>query len=134
SHLVALSLHDALPIFLSGKEENDARETLTRRYEQIRNRTDQLNANDVFQFYTNAYLLSVEPHTSYLSPRASENFRIRMSLSLEGIGAVLQSENEYTKVTRVVTGGPADMSGSLKAGDRIVGVAQGTDGEVTDVI
>lgn len=126
--------NDMIGLILSGKEENDARETLTRRYEQIRNRTDQLNANDVFQFYTNAYLLSVEPHTSYLSPRASENFRIRMSLSLEGIGAVLQSENEYTKVTRVVTGGPADMSGSLKAGDRIVGVGQGTDGEVDDVI
>jgi len=126
--------NDMIGLMLSGKEEDEARETLSRRYEQIRNRTDQLNANDVFQFYTNAYLLSVEPHTSYLSPRASENFRIRMSLSLEGIGAVLQSENEYTKVTRVVTGGPADMSGSLKAGDRIVGVAQGTDGEVTDVI
>jgi carboxyl-terminal processing protease len=126
--------NDMISLMLSGKEEDDARETLRKRYEQLRNRTEQLNANDVFQFYTNAYLLSVEPHTSYLSPRASENFRIRMSLSLEGIGAVLQSENEYTKVTRIVTGGPADMSGDLHAGDRITGVGQGKDGEVTDVI
>ncbi len=126
--------NDMIGLILSGKDEEGARETLRKRYEQLRNRTDQLNANDVFQFYTNAYLLSVEPHTSYLSPRASENFRIRMSLSLEGIGAVLQSENEYTKVTRVVTGGPADLSGELHAGDRIVGVGQGRDGEIADVI
>ncbi|KAA3628106.1 MAG: tail-specific protease [Proteobacteria bacterium] len=126
--------NDLLGLIISGKQEDEARETLKKRYTQMRHRTEQLNANDVFQFYTNAYLLSVEPHTSYLSPRASENFRIRMSLSLEGIGAVLQSENEYTKVTRVVTGGPADMSGELRAGDRIVGVGQGDAGEITDVI
>jgi carboxyl-terminal processing protease len=126
--------NDMIGLILSGKEEDDARETLRKRYQQLQTRTEQLNAGDVFQFYTNAYLLSVEPHTSYLSPRASENFRIRMSLSLEGIGAVLQSENEHTKVTRVVTGGPADLSGQLRAGDRIVGVGQGEEGEVTDVI
>ena len=126
--------NDMISLMLSGKDEDGARETLRKRYEQLRHRTAQLNANDVFQFYTNAYLLSVEPHTSYLSPRASENFRIRMSLSLEGIGAVLQSENEHTKVTRVVTGGPADMSGELHAGDRIVGVGQGLESEITDVV
>lgn len=127
--------NDLLGLIISGKDEQEARETLRKRYTQLRQRTEQLNAGDVFQFYTNAYLLSVEPHTSYLSPRASENFRIRMSLSLEGIGAVLQSENEYTRVTRVVTGGPADLSGNLRAGDRIVGVGQGDDGNsITDVI
>lgn len=126
--------NDMIGLMLSGKDEDGARETLRKRYGQLRHRTEQLNANDVFQFYTNAYLLSVEPHTSYLSPRASENFRIRMSLSLEGIGAVLQSENEYTKVSRIVTGGPADLSGDLQAGDRIVGVGQGEKGEVTDVV
>lgn len=126
--------NDMIGLMLSGKDEEGARETLRKRYQQLRSRTEQLNANDVFQFYTNAYLLSVEPHTSYLSPRASENFRIRMSLSLEGIGAVLQTENEHTKVTRVVTGGPADLSGALHAGDRIVGVGQGAGGDVTDVV
>jgi carboxyl-terminal processing protease len=126
--------NDMIGLMLSGKEEDDAQETLRKRYEQLRHRTEQLNAGDVFQFYTNAYLLSVEPHTSYLSPRASENFRIRMSLSLEGIGAVLQSDNEHTKVARVVTGGPADLTGELRAGDRIVGVGQGNEGEITDVV
>ncbi len=126
--------NDLLALIISGKEEKDARETLKNRYSQLLNRTDQLNANDVFQYYMNSYLVSVEPHTSYLSPRASENFKIRMSLSLEGIGAVLQSENEFTKITRVVTGGPADLSKQLRAGDRIVGVGQGDEGEVVDVI
>ena len=126
--------NDLLSLILAGSEAEEARETLEKRYTQIRTRTEQLNANDVFQFYMNAYLVTVEPHTTYLSPRASENFKIRMSLSLEGIGAVLQSRNEYTRVTSIVTGGPADLSGILKAGDRIVGVGQGEDGEIVDVI
>ncbi|GJL81060.1 MAG: tail-specific protease [marine bacterium B5-7] len=126
--------NDLLGLMLSGKEEDDARETLRKRYAQIRNRTEQLNANDVFEFYINAYLQSVEPHTNYLSPRASENFKMRMSLSLEGIGAVLQPKDEYTQVTRVVPGGPADTAGELHAGDRIVGVGQDTSGEMEDVI
>lgn len=126
--------NDLLSLVISGKKESEARETLATRYKQLGNRTEQLNADDVFQFYINAYLTTVEPHTSYLSPRASENFKIRMSLSLEGIGAVLQTDNEHTLVRSVVPGGPADLSSQLHSGDRIVGVGQGTDNDVLDVI
>ena len=126
--------NDLLSLKIGGQSLEDARETLTKRYEQIRTRTSQLNANDVFQLFINAYLLTVEPHTAYLSPRASANFKIRMSLSLEGIGAVLQSRNEYTRVTSIVPGGPADLSKQLKAGDRIVGVGEGSGSSVVDII
>jgi len=126
--------NDVLGLRLADKDEEDIVETLQTRYEGIERRTKQLEPDDVFQFFMNAYTTSVEPHTSYFSPRTSENFRIRMSLSLEGIGAVLQSENEYTLVREVVPGGPADKSGKLDANDRIIGVGQGASGEVVDVI
>ena len=79
----------------------------------------------MFQAFINAYTLSVEPHTSYMSPRLSENFDIGMRLSLQGIGAVLRSENEFTEIQSTVPGGPAERTGELKAGDRIVGVGPG---------
>ncbi|MCG8426391.1 MAG: carboxy terminal-processing peptidase, partial [Chromatiales bacterium] len=116
------------------KSEEKIVETLTKRYENIRRRTHQLSANDVFQTFLNAYTLQLEPHTSYMSPSLSENFDISMRLSLEGIGAVLRSENEYTVVQRTITGGPAQLSGDLHAGDRIVGVGQGEKGDIQDVI
>ncbi len=88
----------------------------------------QYNSQDVFQIYANALTELYDPHTNYLSPRRSENFNINMSLSLEGIGAVLQLEDEYTKVARLVAKGPADKAGELQPADRIVGVGQGEDG------
>ena len=75
--------------------------------------------------FMNAYAMAIEPHTNYLGPRSAENFDIAMRLSLDGIGAVLQSRDDYTVIREVVPGGPADKSGKLKVGDRIVGVAQG---------
>jgi carboxyl-terminal processing protease len=93
-----------------------------------------MNANDVFQAFINAFTLSIEPHTSYMSPRLSENFDIGMRLSLQGIGAVLRADNEYTEVLRTVPGGPAAKSGKLRGGDRIIGVAQGEDGHMEDVV
>jgi carboxyl-terminal processing protease len=94
----------------------------------------QLNNEDAFQLYINSVAQIYGPHTQYFSPRDTENFNINMSLSLEGIGAVLQSENEYTKVKSLVAGGPAEKSKKLHAGDRISGVGQGEDGEIIDVI
>jgi carboxyl-terminal processing protease len=82
----------------------------------------------------NAFTEMIDPHTSYFSPRTSDNFQISMSLSLEGIGAQLVTENEYTKVVRIIKGGPADKDGTLQADDYIVGVAQGEDGEIVDVV
>ncbi len=126
--------NDALSLRLAGKSDDEIRETLRKRYEGLERRTRQFNAEDVFQSFVNAYTASIEPHTAYMSPRASENFDISMRLSLEGIGAVLRAENEYTLVQKTVPGGPAALSGQVHAGDRIVGVAQGEHGEMQDVV
>ena len=125
--------NDILSLRLTGKNEDEILETLDRRYTHIARRTRQFKSDDIFQTFTNAYVSSIEPHTSYFSPRATENFKINMRLSLEGIGAVLQTDNEYTLVRRVVPGGPADLGGELKTEDRIVGVGQG-DEDLVDVI
>ncbi len=126
--------NDVLSLKLAGKIEADIKRTLRQRYEDLGRRTEQLNAEDIHQFFMNAYTSSVEPHTSHLSPRASENFLISMSLSLEGIGAVLQSENEFTLVRKVVAGGPADQSKQLRPEDRIVGVGQGAREPIVNVV
>ena len=125
--------NDILDLRLAGKDEADIPDTLARRYTHLARRTRQFKSSDVFETFANAYTNSIEPHTSYFSPRASENFDIQMRLSLEGIGAVLRTDNEYTQVQRIIVGGPADLAGELKAEDRITGVAQG-DGEIVDVI
>lgn len=126
--------NDILGLRLADKEEDKIVETLEKRYTNIAHRTRQFDANDIFQAFINAYTLSIEPHTAYMSPERSENFDISMRLSLQGIGAVLRNDNEYTTIQSTVTGGPADKSGQLNAGDRIVGVAQGNKGEMLDII
>jgi len=123
-----------LNLKLSSKPDDEIKEILLKRYKNRLNKTQQLNNEDAFQLYINSVTQIFGPHTQYFSPRASENFNINMSLSLEGIGAVLQSENEYTKVKSLVAGGPADKSKKLHAGDRISGVGQGENGEIVDVI
>ena len=125
--------NDILNLRLAGKDESDIRDTLKQRYTHMARRIRQFNSEDVFQLFVNSYTTAIEPHTTYFSPRASENFQIQMRLSLTGIGAVLQTDNEYTQVRRVIPGGPADLARELKAEDRIIGVAQG-DGEIVDVI
>ena len=119
---------------LSGKEPEKAREKLLKRYKNQLNRVQQQSASDIYESLINSLTLLYDPHTNYLSPRTSENFNINMSLSLEGIGAVLQSEDEHTKVVRLVAGGPAHKQGQLKPNDKIVGVGQGTGSEVVDVV
>ena len=109
---------------LNGAEDEAIVETLRRRYEGQLKRAYQARSEDAFQAYMNAFTGMWDPHTSYFSPRTSENFNINMSLSLEGIGAVLQSDNEYTKVVRLVPGGPASKQGQLEPADRIVSVSQ----------
>jgi len=126
--------NDWLRLKLAGKKEADIRTTLEKRYANYGDRLRQLNAEDVFQTFMNAYAMAIEPHTNYLGPRASENFDIAMKLSLEGIGAVLQRDEDYTAIREIVPGGPASLSGKLKVGDRIVGVGQGESGAMTDVV
>jgi carboxyl-terminal processing protease len=125
--------NDWLRLKLAGKDDKSIRETLDKRYEGYQTRLKKLNNEDVFQMFMNAYAMAIEPHTNYLGPRSAENFDIAMRLSLDGIGAVLQSREDYTVIREVVPGGPASKSGKLKVGDRIVAVAQGN-GQFTDVM
>ncbi len=126
--------NDWLRLKLAGKDDAKIRETLDKRYANYFDRVRQLNSEDVFQTFMNAYATAIEPHTNYLGPRASENFDIAMKLSLEGIGAVLQRDDEYTAIREIVPGGPAALSSKVKVGDRIVGVGQGESGPITDVL
>ena len=109
---------------LNGSDDGAITDTLRQRYEGQLKRAYQARSEDAFQAYMNAFAGMWDPHTSYFSPRTSENFNINMSLSLEGIGAVLQGDNEYTKVVRLVPGGPAFQQGQLQPADRIVSVTQ----------
>ena len=126
--------NDYLRLKLTDKEDEAIIETLQERYDNLDRRINELKAEDVFQFFMNAFAQSIEPHTSYLSPRTSANFEISMKLSLEGIGALLGRESEYTTISSVVAGGPASLDGRLQAGDRITAVGQGNDGKLVDVI
>jgi len=126
--------NDWLRLKLAGKEDKSIRETLDKRYENYITRSRKLTNEDVFQIFMNAYAMSIEPHTNYLGPRASENFDIAMRLSLEGIGCVLQTRDEYTVVREVVPGSPAGLSGKIKVGDRIFGVAKDDKSPMTEVL
>ena len=126
--------NDLLKLELAGHEPEAAREALRERYAATDRRVHQINADDVVQYFLNAYTQSIDPHSTYLSPRSSEDFQIRMSLSLEGIGAALQTTGEHTIVRRIVPGGPADRSGKLHVNDRIIGVQQAGDHRMTDVV
>ncbi|MCK5727336.1 MAG: carboxy terminal-processing peptidase [Thiotrichaceae bacterium] len=108
--------------------------TLKKRYQNLSKRTSQITSNETFQIIANAYAAALEPHTSYFSPRASEEFNIQMRLSLDGIGAVLRTDKEHTQIVNVVPGGPADRTGAIKAGDRIIAIGQGTKGKMVDVV
>ncbi|MBD3656615.1 MULTISPECIES: carboxy terminal-processing peptidase [Marinobacter] len=119
---------------LNGTDDEAITDTLRRRYEGQLKRATQVRSEDAFQAYMNAFTGMWDPHTSYFSPRTSENFNINMSLSLEGIGAVLQSDNEYTKVVRLVPGGPASKQGQLQPADRIVSVTQEDEKKPVNVI
>jgi carboxyl-terminal processing protease len=125
--------NDWLRLKLAGRPAEDIRRTLDRRYAQMGTRVTQLKPEDAFETFMNAYTESIDPHTSYMSPRSAENFNMSMRLSLEGIGAVLQSQDDYVVVRTLVPGGPAAKAGQLSPGDRIVAVAQGN-GPMVDVM
>ena len=126
--------NQVLGLKLADKPAEEIVPTLEKRYAaQLRN-VKQYNSQDVFQIYANALTELYDPHTNYLSPRTTENFNINMSLSLEGIGAVLQKDDEYTKISSLVAKGPADKQGDLQPSDRVVAVGQDQDGAMQDVI
>ncbi|MGX5728789.1 carboxy terminal-processing peptidase [Metapseudomonas otitidis] len=124
---------EVLRLKLANKEPKAIQELLIKRYKNQLSRLEQTRGEDIFQAYINAFAQTYDPHTQYLSPDNAENFDINMSLSLEGIGAVLQSDSEHVKVVRLVPAGPAEKSKQIAPADKIVGVAQGN-GEMVDVI
>src|SRR5438445_253071 len=126
--------NDALSLMLAGKQWPDAAEVLRKRYERVLKRVDQVTSEDVFEGLMNSYARAFDPHSSYFSPRSSEEYRIQMSLNYEGIGASLQIVDDYVTIMNVIEGGPAAVAGTLSASDRITGVGQGHDGPFTDVI
>lgn len=126
--------NSALSLSLTGMEMAKVEERLSKRYRNQLTQVAKTNERDVFQAYMATVARTVDPHTSYFSPRDSENFNMGLRGSLQGIGAQLTSEDEYTKVAELIKGGPAEQAGELKAGDRIIGIAQGEDGEMQDVI
>ena len=126
--------NDALRLKLAGRSQEEIRKTLGKRYAGIAERVHELRGDDVFETFMNAYATSIDPHTSYMSPRSAENFNMQMRLSLEGIGAVLQRQEEFVVIRTIVPGGPAGTGGKLKVGDRVVAVGQGASGPMTDVV
>ena len=125
---------DWLRLKLAGKDDKSIVETLDKRYGNSLESLSKVNSEDAFQDFMNAYAMTIDPHTNYFGVRASEEFDISMKLSLFGIGTELYYKDEYTTVKEVLAGGPAALSGKLKAGDRIVGVAQGENSPMVDVI
>jgi len=126
--------NDWLRLKLAGKQPDEIRKTLDKRYANLLTSMRELKGDEVFQSFLNAYAGSIDPHTDYMTPRSAENFNVSMSNSLEGIGAVLFRQDDVVVVREMVPGGPAARSGKLKPGDRIVGVGQGASGEMKDVI
>lgn len=126
--------NDWLRLKLAGTSDKSIVEILDKRYENFLKRIGQVKSADAFQMYMNAYTMAIEPHTNYFGPQTAEDFDISMRLSLVGIGAVLVQLDGYPTIRELVPGGPASVSGQLKIGDRIAGVAQGESGVMTDVL
>lgn len=126
--------HQFLGLRLSKKKDAEIRKLLKRRFENYKKNVAQYTSEDVFQIYMNALSESYDPHTNYFSPISSDNFKIRMSKSLEGIGAVLSTEGDYTIIRSVRPGGPAFKTKALHPNDKVIGVAQGDKKEFVDVV
>ncbi|WP_286756284.1 carboxy terminal-processing peptidase [Roseivirga sp. UBA838] len=126
--------NQALNLKLSGSDNAKIAEVLKTRYERFKSNVEKYNSNDVFEIFMNSVTESFDPHTNYYTPLNAEDFEMQSKKSLEGIGATLQQDNDYTKIVELRPGGPAFLSGQVNKDDRVVGVAQGADGEMIDVI
>lgn len=112
----------------------EAKDKLLRRYRSLAKRSHQMTADELLETYLSSLTSSFDPHTSYMSPGTLENFEIGMRLQLDGIGAQLKGEDGYTTIVELTPGGAADGDGRLKSKDRVVGVGQGNEGEIVDVV
>ena len=126
--------NQALNLKLSGSDNEKITEVLTGRYERFQNNVNKYNSNDVFEIFMNSVTEAFDPHTNYFTPLNAEDFRMASSKSLEGIGATLQQDNDFTKIVELRPGGPAFLSGEINKDDRVVGVAQGAEGEMINVV
>ena len=126
--------NSVLSLKLTGDTDEEIAEKLAKRYRNQLSQVLKTNNRDIFQAYLSNVAKAVDPHTDYYSPRDSENFNMQLSLSLQGIGAQLTTDEEYTKVVELITGGPAERGNELQAGDRIIGIGQGSDGDIQDVV
>lgn len=126
--------NSVLSLRLTGDSNEEIQEKLSSRYRNQLSQILKTNDRDIFQTYLSTVAKAVDPHTAYFSPRDSENFNMGLSLSLQGIGAQLTTEEEYTKIVELIKGGPAERGEELREGDRIIGIGQGVDGELQDVV
>lgn len=126
--------NDAVSLMLTEKTWAETRDILHKRYERVLKRTEQVTSDDIFEVFMNAFAHVFDPHSSYFSPRNSEEYRIQMSLSYEGIGASLQLVDDYVTVLNILPGGPAAVNGTLTANDRIIAVGEGRNGKLVDVV
>lgn len=126
--------YDLLNLKIAGSDEAKSKETLKKRYQNLVTQAEKVNSYDAFQAFMSAYTESVDPHTNYFNPSNAANFNIDMSRSLEGIGATLRMDNEFVTVNAITPGGPADKSGLVNVDDKFIAVAQGKDGEFTDIV
>lgn len=126
--------NSVLSLRIAGDTNEEAAEKLAKRYRNQLSQVLKTNSKDIFQTYLSTVAKAVDPHTDYYSPRDSENFNMQLSLSLQGIGAQLTTEDEYTKIVELIKGGPAERGEELRAGDRIIGIGQGPDGDIQDVV
>ncbi len=126
--------NDWLRLKLAGKDETSIVDTLGKRYDTALSSLSKIKSEDAFHIFMNAYAMAIDPHTNYFGARASEEFDISMRLSLVGIGAALNTKDDYTVIRELLAGGPAALSGKLKAGDRILGVGQGENSPIVDIM
>tara|TARA_A100000171_G_scaffold19062_1_gene17538 strand:- start:558 stop:2717 length:2160 start_codon:yes stop_codon:yes gene_type:complete len=126
--------HQALSLKLSGSDDKKISETLVTRYERFKSNVDKYNSTDVFEILMNSVTEAFDPHTNYFGPRSAEDFQRESSKAMEGIGATLQQDDDFTKIVELRPGGPAFLSGQIDIDDRVVGIAQGADGEMVDVV
>jgi carboxyl-terminal processing protease len=126
--------YDMLNLTLASTDMVKNKEKLKKRYEDLLVQNNKLNSNDVFQIFMDDFTNAIDPHTNYFDPFHAAQFNMEMSRSLQGIGATLETKNEYISIQALVPGGPADKSHQINVGDRILAVAQGKDGEFQDII
>lgn len=126
--------NQALSLKLSGSEQDKITDVLVKRYERFKSNVSKYNSNDVFEMYMNSLTEAFDPHTGYFTPLNAEDFEMQSKKSLEGIGATLQQDGDFTKITDLRAGGPAFLSGQIIKEDRVVGIGQGADGEMIDVV